>query len=113
MDSHQLPTGFFDDEVSCQPCVTYLPFRPLRSRSSATLGAHYQQQQDILPVITLAENAQESSREASAYSLEDLTDRIQARSNYPIASGGFGDIWKCILVNPNEVVQVCSPCGAS
>ncbi|OAX38455.1 kinase-like protein [Rhizopogon vinicolor AM-OR11-026] len=39
-------------------------------------------------------------------SLQDLTDSIQGRSEYPIASGGFGDIWKCVLVRSNETVEV-------
>ncbi|OAX34481.1 kinase-like protein [Rhizopogon vinicolor AM-OR11-026] len=39
-------------------------------------------------------------------SLQDLTNHLQGRSDYPIASGGFGDIWKCELVKPNETVEV-------
>ncbi|OJA15375.1 hypothetical protein AZE42_12249 [Rhizopogon vesiculosus] len=39
-------------------------------------------------------------------SLQDLTNHIQGRSDYPIASGGFWDIWKCELVKPNEIVEV-------
>ncbi|KAG1811891.1 uncharacterized protein BJ212DRAFT_1373920 [Suillus subaureus] len=39
-------------------------------------------------------------------SLEDLTNELQRRSRYPIASGGFGDIWKCDLVKPSGTVQV-------
>jgi hypothetical protein len=55
-----------------------------------------------------------SSQELSAVasgSPQDLTDQLQGRSNYPIASGGFGDIWKCDLVKLNEIVQVWSACG--
>ncbi|OAX30887.1 hypothetical protein K503DRAFT_806602 [Rhizopogon vinicolor AM-OR11-026] len=39
-------------------------------------------------------------------SLPDLTNHLQGRSDYPIASGGFGDIWKCELVKLNETVEV-------
>ncbi|OAX35236.1 kinase-like protein [Rhizopogon vinicolor AM-OR11-026] len=38
--------------------------------------------------------------------LQDLTDQLQGRSNYPITSGGFGDIWRCELVKLDETVQV-------
>ncbi|KAG0697068.1 kinase-like domain-containing protein [Suillus ampliporus] len=37
---------------------------------------------------------------------EDLTNELQERSTYPITSGGFGDIWKCVLAKPSETVQV-------
>jgi ferredoxin len=36
---------------------------------------------------------------------------VQGRSSYPIASGGFGDIWKCVLVKPSSAIQVCTACG--
>ncbi|KAG2140609.1 kinase-like domain-containing protein [Suillus clintonianus] len=39
-------------------------------------------------------------------SLEDLTNDVQGRLSYPSASGGFGDIWKCVLVKSNRAVQV-------
>lgn len=39
-------------------------------------------------------------------SLQDLTNQLQGRSNYPITSGGFGDIWKCELVKSDETIQV-------
>ncbi|KAJ8583892.1 kinase-like protein [Rhizopogon salebrosus TDB-379] len=42
----------------------------------------------------------------ASYSLQDLTDRLRGKSNYPITSGGFGDIRKCELVKLNEIVQV-------
>ncbi|KAG2107360.1 kinase-like domain-containing protein [Suillus cothurnatus] len=29
---------------------------------------------------------------------QDLTNELQGRSRFPVASGGFGDIWKCELV---------------
>jgi len=38
---------------------------------------------------------------------QDLTNELQGRSRFPVASGGFGDIWKCELVKPDESVQVC------
>jgi hypothetical protein len=37
---------------------------------------------------------------------QDLTNELQGRSRFPVASGGFGDIWKCELVKPDESVQV-------
>jgi serine/threonine protein kinase len=39
-------------------------------------------------------------------SLEDLTNELQGKSRYPIAFGGFGDIWKCDLVKPSGTIQV-------
>ncbi|KAG1906174.1 kinase-like domain-containing protein, partial [Suillus fuscotomentosus] len=38
--------------------------------------------------------------------LEDLTNKLQGRSRYPIASGGFGDIWNAshrIILNITQV----------
>ncbi|KAG2746361.1 glycoside hydrolase family 38 protein [Suillus brevipes Sb2] len=40
------------------------------------------------------------------HSVEDLTHEVQGRSSYPIASGGFGDIWRCVLVKPSSAIQV-------
>ncbi|KAG1884466.1 hypothetical protein F4604DRAFT_207905 [Suillus subluteus] len=40
------------------------------------------------------------------HSLEDLTNKVQRRSSYPVASGGFGDIWKGDLVKHSRVFQV-------
>ncbi|KAG1719937.1 kinase-like domain-containing protein [Suillus lakei] len=37
---------------------------------------------------------------------KDLTDKLKKISPYPVAGGGFGDIWKCDLVKPNGNVQV-------
>jgi hypothetical protein len=37
---------------------------------------------------------------------QDLTNQLQGRSDYPITSGGFGDIWKCELVKSDETIQV-------
>ncbi|OAX30934.1 kinase-like protein, partial [Rhizopogon vinicolor AM-OR11-026] len=39
-------------------------------------------------------------------SLQDLTNYLQGKSDYPIASGGYGDIWKCELVKASETVEV-------
>jgi hypothetical protein len=44
---------------------------------------------------------------ASSHSSQDLTNELQGRSRYPIASGGFGDTWKCDLVKTDWIVQVC------
>ncbi|OAX33964.1 WD40 repeat-like protein, partial [Rhizopogon vinicolor AM-OR11-026] len=53
---------------------------------------------------TEAQTCQESTDVSD--SLQDLTNHLQGRSDYPIASGGFGDIWKCELVKANETVEV-------
>ncbi|KAG1744293.1 kinase-like domain-containing protein [Suillus lakei] len=45
-------------------------------------------------------------REEELDSPKDLTNELQGRSPYPVASGGFGDIWKCELVKHSETVQV-------
>ncbi|KAG1764375.1 kinase-like domain-containing protein [Suillus placidus] len=49
---------------------------------------------------------EESTRWEGLHSLEDLTNEVRGRSSYPSASGGFGDIWKCVLVKSSEAVQV-------
>jgi hypothetical protein len=54
---------------------------------------------------------EERKRWEEFHSLEDLTHEVQGRSSYPIASGGFGDIWKCVLVKPSRAIQVCTACG--
>ncbi|KAG1763623.1 kinase-like domain-containing protein [Suillus occidentalis] len=36
---------------------------------------------------------------------KDLTPHLLKQSNYPIAHGGFGDIWKCSLVLPARFTQ--------
>lgn len=41
-------------------------------------------------------------------SLQDLTNQLTGRSAYAIASGGFGDIWRCHLLIPNGSVQVAA-----
>ncbi|OAX35237.1 WD40 repeat-like protein [Rhizopogon vinicolor AM-OR11-026] len=71
-----------NEEVQCKTCT------PPYSNSTAT-----------------EEQTRQESTHASD-SLQDLTDQLQGRSNYPITSGGFGDIWKCELVKLNETVQV-------
>jgi serine/threonine protein kinase len=39
--------------------------------------------------------------------LKDFTNKIERRSSYPDASGGFGDIWKGVLVDDHgRIVQV-------
>lgn len=35
----------------------------------------------------------------------DLTQHLRKQSNYPIAQGGFGDIWKCSLVLPTRFTE--------
>ncbi|OAX32713.1 hypothetical protein K503DRAFT_587291 [Rhizopogon vinicolor AM-OR11-026] len=54
---------------------------------------------------TATKKQRQESMDAS-HSLQDLTNHLQGRSDYPIASGGFGDIWKCELVKSNETVDV-------
>jgi ferredoxin len=44
--------------------------------------------------------------------LKDFTNKVERRSSYPDASGGFGDIWKGVLVDDHgRIVQVCTACG--
>jgi hypothetical protein len=44
--------------------------------------------------------------------LKDFTNNIERRSSYPDASGGFGDIWKGVLVDDHgRIIQVCTACG--
>ncbi|KAG2049076.1 kinase-like protein [Suillus hirtellus] len=38
-------------------------------------------------------------------SFNDLTQYLRKQSNYPIAHGGFGDIWKCSLPDENVAVK--------
>jgi hypothetical protein len=65
---------------------------------------------DISPyseATAIEEQRSEESAGSASDVLEDLSDQLQGRSNLPTMSGGFGDIWKCELVKPNEIVQVC------
>ncbi|KAG1863559.1 kinase-like domain-containing protein [Suillus subalutaceus] len=39
-------------------------------------------------------------------SLQDLTNQLMGISAHAIASGGFGDIWRCCLLIPNGTVRV-------
>jgi hypothetical protein len=43
---------------------------------------------------------------ALSHSPQDLTNKLQGKSRYPVACGGFGDIWRCELMNPDGTVQV-------
>jgi hypothetical protein len=54
--------------------------------------------------ISVVEHRWNDSYELSAPvldSLQDLTNQLEGRSNYLIASGDFEDIWKCELVKLN------------
>lgn len=53
-----------------------------------------------------SETTTEESPGSASDSPEDLTSKLQRRSRYPIASGGFGDIWKCDLEKASGTVQV-------
>ncbi|KAG1853467.1 kinase-like domain-containing protein [Suillus subalutaceus] len=44
-------------------------------------------------------------------SLLDLTEQISKESSrYPVAQGGFGDVWKCIRKHPRITVEVAVKC---
>jgi hypothetical protein len=60
-----------------------------------------------------SETTTEESPGSASDSPEDLTSKLQRRSRYPIASGGFGDIWKCDLEKASGTVQVGSTRSAS
>ncbi|KAG2035173.1 hypothetical protein BDR03DRAFT_545238 [Suillus americanus] len=49
---------------------------------------------------------EENTQWEELHSLEDFTNKVQRRSSYPVASGGFGDIWKGVLVQHSRIVQV-------
>jgi hypothetical protein len=51
---------------------------------------------------------EEQDNQKSSKILQNLTNELQGRSSFAMASGGFGDIWKCYLVNCDEIVEVCS-----
>ncbi|KAG1811896.1 uncharacterized protein BJ212DRAFT_499284 [Suillus subaureus] len=53
----------------------------------------------------IVEEASQELPDSVSDSLEDLTNELQGKSSFPAASGGFGDIWKCILVKANENVD--------
>ncbi|KAG1860395.1 hypothetical protein F4604DRAFT_1138525 [Suillus subluteus] len=71
-----------------------------------------QPQTELLPNISTSPSpeatatVEEASRELVSNSLEDFTYQLQGRSSFPTACGGFGDIWKCILVRANRNVDV-------
>ncbi|KAG2064440.1 hypothetical protein BDR04DRAFT_260005 [Suillus decipiens] len=43
-------------------------------------------------------NKEEHTRFEELCSLKDLTNEVQEKPDYATACGGFGDIWKCVLV---------------
>ncbi|KAG2363970.1 hypothetical protein BDR07DRAFT_1331384 [Suillus spraguei] len=52
-------------------------------------------------------NKDEHTRMEELHSLKDLTNEVQEKPYYPTAFGGFGDIWKCVLVKHGSgAVQV-------
>ncbi|KAJ8584258.1 kinase-like protein [Rhizopogon salebrosus TDB-379] len=108
-----------DDLVS--PAQPSNPWRTAFRKSSATADAESDTSEIMQPLAqsvlntiiptcsettaTEEQTSQESTGSGSD-SLQDLTHLLQGKSNYPITSGGFGDIWKCHLVRLNETVQV-------
>jgi len=67
-------------------------------------------------VLLRSQTVQQPNHEFLTFKLDssqDLTKELQKISQYPVAFGGFGDIWKCDLVKPGGNVQVRSAYGMS
>ena len=57
------------------------------------------------------ERASQESTGSAPDSLRDLSERIEVISACVAASGGFGDIWRCSLVNSRGIGQVSPACS--
>ncbi|KAG1747600.1 hypothetical protein EDB19DRAFT_276705 [Suillus lakei] len=55
---------------------------------------------------SLETTATEEPAGSPSGALRDLTNQLQGKPRYATASGGFGDIWKCCLVERSETVEV-------
>jgi hypothetical protein len=64
------------------------------------------EQSDSLEEAPTEEQVKQESLDSARYFLPDLTKELHGRGSFPIASGGFGDIWKCQLVTSNGIIQV-------
>jgi hypothetical protein len=63
-------------------------------------------QPDSLGMAPAEEQVNRESTGSVSDLLPDLTNELQGRSSYVVASGGFGDIWQCVLVQPSRIVRV-------
>ncbi|KAJ8584333.1 hypothetical protein M405DRAFT_468436 [Rhizopogon salebrosus TDB-379] len=76
--------------------------------NSGQNDARMSKQLDSLEDAPTGERGKQDSLDSAPYSLQDLTKELQGRSPFAIASGGFGDIWKCHLVKSNGIIEVGS-----
>ncbi|KAJ8583404.1 kinase-like protein [Rhizopogon salebrosus TDB-379] len=65
-------------------------------------------QPDSLGMAPAEEQVNRESTGSVSDLLPDLTNELQGRSSYVVASGGFGDIWQCVLVQPSRIVRVAA-----
>jgi hypothetical protein len=63
-------------------------------------------QSDFLEDAPTEERGKQVSLDSAPYFLPDLTKELHGRGSFAIASGGFGDIWKCQLVKSNGIMEV-------
>jgi hypothetical protein len=63
-------------------------------------------QSDSLEEAPTEEQVKQESLDSKPYFLPDLTKELCGRGSFAIASGGFGDIWKCQLVKSNGIIEV-------
>jgi hypothetical protein len=104
---------FFQNSGNMPPCVQSLLNVWLCAIDIPLTHAVIQTSTSPSSETTTEEEADQESPGSASDSLEDLTNELQRRSRYPIAFGGFGDIWKCDLVKASGTIQVGSACSAS
>jgi hypothetical protein len=107
-----------------QTSCSYSPVPDLRHHSSRLPSMHRSQQtllsimdsghndtqmlkqSDSLEEAPTEEQVKQESLDSAPYFLPDLTKELRGRGSFAIASGGFGDIWKCQLVKSNGIIEV-------
>lgn len=57
------------------------------------------------PSASMSPTTLDRARGEEQRSFNDLTQHLRKQSGYPIAHGGFGDIWKCSLVLPPRFIE--------
>jgi len=61
-------------------------------------------------MMTIVSHFQYHSPVAHEPTLQDLMPFITKVGNYPVARGGFGEIWKCIYETDRGPINVCLWC---
>jgi hypothetical protein len=78
----------------------------LSTTDSGQNEARMSKQSDSLKKAPTEGRGKQKSLDSAPFFLPDLTKELQGRGPFAIASGGFGDIWKCQLVKSNGIIEV-------